>query len=108
MTTSATKNNIRSGQGAPGYADHKTDNLARLRKIEGQLAGISRMVAADRYCIDVLTQIGAATAALHEVALGLVDDHLRHCVADAAAADPALADARFDELRTTLRRAMRL
>lgn len=92
----------------PGYAGHKTDNLARLRKIEGQLAGITRMVDADRYCIDVLTQMSAATHALQEVALGLVDDHLRHCVAEAAMSDPELAEARFDELRTTLRRAMRL
>lgn len=92
----------------PGYAGHKADNLARLRKIEGQLAGITRMVDADRYCIDVLTQISAATHALQEVALGLVDDHLRHCVAEAAVSDPELAEARFDELRTALRRAMRL
>ena len=92
----------------PGYAGHKADHLARLRKVEGQLAGISRMVGADRYCIEVLTQISAATRALQEVALGLVDDHLRHCVAEAAVSDPDLAEARLDELRITLRRAMRL
>lgn len=92
---------------APGYADRKTDHLARLNKIEGQIRGISRMVTDDRYCIDVLTQISAATRALQEVALGLLDDHLRHCVADAARSDPAEGKEK-DELTDALRRALRL
>jgi DNA-binding FrmR family transcriptional regulator len=65
---------------ARGYAANKVQLLARLRRIEGQVAGIERMVEEDRYCIDVLTQIRAARAALDKVALGLLDDHARHCV----------------------------
>jgi DNA-binding FrmR family transcriptional regulator len=60
------------GGAAPGYAAHKVDQLARLRKVEGQMRGVSGMIEADRYCIDVLTQISAVTRALQEVALGLV------------------------------------
>ncbi len=93
---------------APGYAERSADHLTRLRKIEGQVRGISRMVAEDRYCIDVLTQVSAATRALQEVALGLLDDHLRHCVLDAARAGLAERDAKLDELAETLRRALRL
>ncbi|MFI7413495.1 metal-sensitive transcriptional regulator [Streptomyces sp. NPDC049627] len=93
---------------APGYADHKADHLARLNKIEGQIRGISRMVTDDRYCIDVLTQISAAGRALQEVALGLLDDHVRGCVTDAARTDPTQAEERFAEFSDTLRRALRL
>lgn len=93
---------------APGYADNKADHLARLSKIEGQIRGISRMVTGDRYCIDVLTQITAAGRALQEVALSLLDDHVRGCVTDAARTDPAQAEEKFAELSDTLRRAVRL
>ncbi|MER5618626.1 MULTISPECIES: metal-sensitive transcriptional regulator [unclassified Streptomyces] len=92
----------------PGYADHKGDHLARLRKVEGQVRGVARMVADDRYCIDVLTQISAVTHALQEVALGLLDDHLRHCVTDAARSEPAKGEAKLDELTLALRRVLRL
>jgi DNA-binding FrmR family transcriptional regulator len=67
----------------PGYADRKADHLKRLRRIEGQVRGLQRMVEEEQYCIDVLTQISAATKALQSVALGLLDEHLGHCVADA-------------------------
>ncbi|MFE9770476.1 metal-sensitive transcriptional regulator [Streptomyces sp. NPDC005931] len=93
---------------APGYADNKADHLARLHKIEGQIRGISRMVTDDRYCIDVLTQISAAGHALQEVALGLLDDHVRGCVTDAARTDTVHAEEKFVELNATLRRALRL
>ncbi len=63
----------------PGYNMSKDDLLARLRRIEGQVRGIARMVEGDQYCIDVLTQVSAATKGLQQVALGLFDDHLRHC-----------------------------
>jgi DNA-binding FrmR family transcriptional regulator len=106
MTSSATRTH--QAPGAPGYADRRADHLRRLNKIEGQVRGIARMVDEDRYCIDVLTQVSAATRALHEVALGLLDDHLRHCVVDAARSDPADAQTKLDELTTTLRRALRL
>ena len=65
---------------APGYKASKEDLLKRLARVEGQVRGVSRMVEEDRYCIDVLTQIEAAQAALNKIALGLVDDHVRHCM----------------------------
>ena len=68
----------------PGYTDNKADYLKRLRRIEGQVRGLQRMVENDDYCIDILTQVSAATSALQSVAIGLVDEHVRHCVADAA------------------------
>ena len=69
-----------------GYTADKDQLLARLARVEGQVRGVTRMVEEDRYCIDVLTQIQAAEAALHGVALGLLDDHVRHCMVDAATA----------------------
>lgn len=68
---------------APGYHDTKQAHLKRLRRIEGQVRGVHRMVEQDMYCIDVLTQIAAATKALEAVALALLDEHLSHCVTDA-------------------------
>src|SRR6266581_6456919 len=68
-----------------GYSATKDQLLARLRRIEGQVRGIQGMVQDDRYCIDVLTQISAIQAALDKVALGLLDDHARHCVVGGAA-----------------------
>ena len=65
-----------------GYYDDKEDIQARLRRIEGQVRGIQKMVDNDKYCIDILTQVNAATSALKQVALGLLDDHIRHCVAN--------------------------
>jgi DNA-binding FrmR family transcriptional regulator len=65
---------------APGYEASKEDLLKRLARVEGQVRGVTKMVEEDRYCIDVLTQIEAAEAALNKVALGLVDDHVRHCM----------------------------
>ena len=64
----------------PGYKASKDDLLKRLARVEGQVRGVSRMVEEDRYCIDVLTQIEAAQAALNKIALALVDDHVRHCM----------------------------
>ena len=91
-----------------GYSATKEQLIARLRRIEGQVRGVQRMVDEDRYCIDVLTQVSAATRALQQVALGLLGDHLHHCVLDAARSDPASADAKLDEVSGTLRQAMRL
>lgn len=67
-----------------GYSPRKDEYLKRLRRVEGQVRGISRMVDEDQYCIDVLTQVAAATKALHAVSLGLLEDHLGHCVTEAA------------------------
>ncbi len=66
-----------------GYAEDKDELLARLRRAEGQVRGIQRMVDEDEYCIDILTQIAAANSALRKVAVSLLDDHIRHCVAEA-------------------------
>jgi CsoR family transcriptional regulator, copper-sensing transcriptional repressor len=68
----------------PGYSGDKTALLGRLRRVEGQVRGVQRMVDEDAYCIEVLTQISAATRALQAVAMGLLEDHLAHCVVDAA------------------------
>ena len=71
----------------PGYTASKDDLLKRLRRIEGQVRGLQRMVEEDTYCIDVLTQVSAATKALQSVAIELLDEHLRHCVVDGLASD---------------------
>ncbi len=71
----------------PGYSMEKDDYLARLRRIEGQIRGLQRLIEDDTYCIDVLTQVSAATRALQSVAVGLLDEHVRHCVRDAAVGD---------------------
>jgi DNA-binding FrmR family transcriptional regulator len=85
----------RAGAGAaqrsPGYHARKDYHLGRLRNVEGQVRGIARMVEDDRYCVDVLTQVAAATRALQQVALGLLDDHVRHCVMDTAMQGAAAA-----------------
>jgi len=72
-------------RGVHGYTPDKEDYLKRLRRIEGQVRGLAKMVEDDKYCIDILTQVSAATRALQSVALGLLEDHLSHCVAQAAA-----------------------
>jgi DNA-binding FrmR family transcriptional regulator len=76
----------------PGYTASKDQLLKRLARIEGQVRGLTRMVEEDRYCIDVLTQIQATAAALQGVALGLLDDHVRHCMTGDAAERPDKAD----------------
>ncbi len=90
-----------------GYAPDKDAYLKRLRRIEGQIRGLQRMVDEDEYCIDVLTQISAATKALQGVALGLMDDHLRHCVADAVAGGGTDAEDKLAEASDAIRRLVR-
>jgi DNA-binding FrmR family transcriptional regulator len=87
-----------------GYDSDKDALLRRLRRIEGQVRGLQQMVVDERYCIDVLTQISAATRALQSVALGLVDGHLRHCVADAIGQGGPVADAKISEATAALER----
>jgi len=70
----------KTGEYQPGYIQNKDDQLKRLRRIEGQIRGLQRMVDEEKYCIDILTQVSAATRALESVALSLLDDHLRHCM----------------------------
>jgi DNA-binding FrmR family transcriptional regulator len=88
----------------PGYQDDKAAVLARLRRIEGQVRGLQRMVESDTYCIDVLTQVAAATRALQGVALQLLDEHLRHCVVEGSAAEPDRADALVTEATRAVER----
>jgi len=85
------------GHEMPGYSTDKDKVLSRLRRIEGQVRGLQRMVDEDQYCIDVLTQISAATKALQAVALELLEDHLEHCVTEALAAGGAEAELKVKE-----------
>ncbi len=91
----------------PGYAAGKDDYAKRLRRIEGQVRGIAKMIDDDKYCIDVLTQISAVHSALRSVALNLLDEHLGHCVAEAAAAGGAEAEARLAEASAAIARLVR-
>lgn len=90
-----------------GYSDHKDAVDKRLRRIEGQVRGLQQMVADDRYCIDVLTQISATTKALQAVALELLEDHLGHCVRDAVTAGGPQADAKVREAAAAIGRLVR-
>lgn len=87
-----------------GYQATKDDLLARLARVKGQVGGVERMIEADRYCVDVLTQISAIQAALDKVALGLLDGHARSCV---VGADESLQDERTAELMVAVGRLMR-
>ena len=90
-----------------GYSDSKDDHLKRLRRIEGQVRGIAKMVEDDKYCIDILTQVSAATKALQSVALGLLDEHLGHCVVNAARAGGAEQDQKLKEASDAIARLVR-
>jgi DNA-binding FrmR family transcriptional regulator len=92
---------------APGYADTKDAHLKRLRRIEGQVRGLARMVEQDAYCIDVLTQISAATKALESVALSLLDEHLSHCVHDAVRQGGDVAEQMISEASAAIARLVR-
>lgn len=91
----------------PGYKDTKTAHLKRLRRIEGQIRGLQRMVDSDSYCIDVLTQVSAATKALESVALLLLEQHLAHCVAEAVVVGGETADAKIREASAAIARLVR-
>ena len=90
-----------------GYISDKARYLTRLKRIEGQARGISRMVEDEKYCIDILTQISAITSALESVALGLLDDHLKHCVVDAAKLGGPDAEAKLKEASDAIARLVR-
>jgi DNA-binding FrmR family transcriptional regulator len=92
---------------ARGYSDRKDDYAKRLRRIEGQVRGIAKMIDEDKYCIDVLTQISAVNSALQSVALGLLDEHLNHCVTNAVAAGGEEADAKLAEASAAIARLVR-
>ncbi|MBP2366567.1 metal-sensitive transcriptional regulator [Pseudonocardia parietis] len=90
-----------------GYADNKDAHVKRMRRIEGQVRGISKMIESDKYCIDILTQVSAVNKALEAVALGLLDEHLKHCVADAAAEGGAVAEEKIEEASAAIARLVR-
>jgi DNA-binding FrmR family transcriptional regulator len=90
-----------------GYRDNKDAIGTRLRRIEGQVRGLQRMVGEDAYCIDVLTQISAVTKALQAVALEMLDDHLSHCVADALAEGGETAQEKVAEASAAISRLVR-
>jgi DNA-binding FrmR family transcriptional regulator len=90
-----------------GYTIDKQDYLLRLRKIEGQVRGLQRMVDDDSYCIDIITQVGSITGALQSVALGLVDQHFRHCVLDAMADPQGDPDTKLTEATKAIERLLR-
>jgi DNA-binding FrmR family transcriptional regulator len=90
-----------------GYTMNRDDYLNRLRRIEGQVRGLQRMINEDEYCIDVLTQIASVSKALQGVGLGLLDEHLRHCVADAVRADEGEGDEKVHEAVQAVERLLR-
>jgi CsoR family transcriptional regulator, copper-sensing transcriptional repressor len=90
-----------------GYVQDKEELLKRLRRAEGQVRGLQRMIEEEAYCIDILTQVSAATKALETVALQLLDDHLSHCVAEAAREGGAVADEKISEASAAIARLVR-
>lgn len=92
---------------SPAYVADRQAMLTRLRRIEGQVRGLQRMVEEEQYCIDVLTQVSAATRALEQVALSLLDDHLRHCVVEAARAGGDEASLKVAEASAAVARLVR-
>ena len=90
-----------------GYIGHKQNYLKRLRRIEGQVRGLQKMVEEEQYCIDILTQISASTNALQSVALGLLDEHLSHCVVRAAATGGPESEVKIKEASDAIARLVR-
>jgi DNA-binding FrmR family transcriptional regulator len=90
-----------------GYANNRDSHLKRLRRIEGQVRGLQRMVEEDQYCIDILTQVSAATKALQSFSLELLEEHLAHCVADATRKGGAEADEKVKEASEAIARLVR-
>ena len=90
-----------------GYSLTKDDYVTRLRRIEGQVRGLQRMIDEDTYCIDVLTQISSVTKALQGVGMGLIDEHLRHCVRAAAEESEEAGDAKINEATAAIERLLR-
>ncbi|MEV1247910.1 metal-sensitive transcriptional regulator [Nonomuraea sp. NPDC050022] len=90
-----------------GYTDNKQDHQRRLRRVEGQVRGLQRMVEDDKYCIDILTQVSAATSALQSFALSLLEEHLNHCVAEATLQGGPEAQAKVKEASDAIARLVR-
>ncbi|MGH3435588.1 MAG: metal-sensitive transcriptional regulator [Sciscionella sp.] len=90
-----------------GYTENKDDHLRRLRRIEGQIRGLQRMIENDEYCIDILTQVSASTRGLQAVSIALLDEHLRHCVTEAISEGGAEADEKIEEASKAIARLVR-
>ncbi|MCL1838207.1 MAG: metal-sensitive transcriptional regulator [Propionibacteriaceae bacterium] len=95
---------VENDQVHPGYLETKDSYLKRLRRIEGQVRGLHRMICEEQYCIDILTQIAAATKALESVALGLLHEHLSHCVLQAIQSEPETAKEKVAEATAAISR----
>ncbi len=93
--------------GQQGYSDNKDNYAKRLRRIEGQVRGIAKMIDDEKYCIDILTQISAVNSAMHSVALGLLSEHLSHCVTHAVAEGGEEADKKLAEASAAIARLVR-
>ncbi|MFE5771804.1 metal-sensitive transcriptional regulator [Streptomyces sp. NPDC056485] len=107
-TGTATGTETATGTGVVhGYHHRKDEHLKRLRRIEGQIRGLQRLVDEDVYCIDILTQVSASTKALQSFALQLLEEHLRHCVADAAVKGGDEIDAKVEEATKAIARLLR-
>ncbi|MGA4506458.1 metal-sensitive transcriptional regulator [Propionibacteriaceae bacterium G1746] len=106
MTETPTEDVTHDGHhgGHHGYMSAKDDYLKRLRRIEGQARGLQRMVEQDTYCIDILTQVTAMKSALESVALALLEDHMSHCVLDAARKGGVEADEKISEASAAIKR----
>ncbi len=109
-STSTDSTEVLTAQGPipdPGYMTRKGDFQRRLARVEGQVRGINRMVGEEAYCIDILTQVSAATRALETVALGLLEDHLAHCVVGAVRNDGPDAEVKLQEASAAIARLVR-
>jgi DNA-binding FrmR family transcriptional regulator len=106
-TTTAPHDHAVGAHGTVSYSNHKDDVLKRLRRIEGQVRGLQRMIQEDTYCIDVLTQVSATTKALQSFALTMLGEHLACCVADAVREGGEEADAKIAEATAAIGRIMR-
>ena len=107
MTETADSGHAAPGYAGPGYANNKDTHRKRLRRIEGQVRGLERMIDSDVYCIDVLTQVSATTRALESFALSLLDEHLAHCVTAAIEQGGQEADAKVREASAAIARLVR-
>ena len=96
--------NAHSDHASHGYSHDKDRYVARVKRIEGQVRGIQRMIEEDKYCVDILTQISAITSALENVGLSLLDEHLKHCVSGAAAGGEEVLDEKIEEAMAAIKR----
>jgi CsoR family transcriptional regulator, copper-sensing transcriptional repressor len=107
LESASQQGQLRPEDGMHGYTQNKEAYVKRLRRIEGQIRGLQRMVEEDKYCIDILTQVSAATKALQSVAIGLLEEHLGHCVVEAVAEGGDTATGKIREASDAIARLVR-